>query len=73
MSHQKWWVYLVAYSTWFMVDAARQNMVEIFTLKVKTSKLGGTIPHIQCTLYNKNVATILVHEQLSLNILKSFQ
>ena len=78
IAHQKWWIYLVAYSTWSLAGAAaHQNMVEIFTLKVvvKTSKIGGILPQIQCTIYNENsvLAIILVHKQLSSSILKSFQ
>ena len=77
IAHQKWWIYLVTYSTWSLVGAAHQNMVEIFTLKVvvKTSKIGGILPQIQCTIYNENsvLAITLVHKQLSSSILKSFQ
>ena len=76
IAHQKWWIYLVTYSTWSLVGTAHQNMVEIFTLTVvvKTSKIGGILPQIQCTIYNENsvLAIILVHKQLSSSILKGF-
>ena len=34
IAHQKWCIYLVTYSTWSLMGAAHQNMVEIFTPKV---------------------------------------